>query len=136
MVVPTNRAVSIAIILTELVTNAAKHAFAEGAAGAIRVQLKADGAGGLPLLVADDGPGRPPGFSAADSRGLGMRIALALTQQLGGRKALEHAISNIVPMGRFATAEEIAEVILFMVSDRSSYMTGQTINVNGGMYMS
>ena len=85
MVVPTNRAVSIAIILTELVTNAAKHAYAEGAAGAIRVQLKADGAGGLSLLVADDGPGLPTGFSAADSRGLGMRIALALTQQLGGR---------------------------------------------------
>ena len=85
MLVPTNRAVSIAIVLTELVTNAAKHAYAEGAAGAIRVRLEADGAGGLSLLVADDGPGLPTGFSAADSRGLGMRIALALTQQLGGR---------------------------------------------------
>ncbi len=54
------------------------------------------------------------------------------TQQLGGRKALEHAISNIVPMGRFATAEEIAEVILFMVSDRSSYMTGHALVADGG----
>jgi NAD(P)-dependent dehydrogenase (short-subunit alcohol dehydrogenase family) len=54
------------------------------------------------------------------------------TQQLGGRKALEHAIANIVPMGRFATAEEIAEVILFMVSDRSSYMTGHALVADGG----
>jgi NAD(P)-dependent dehydrogenase (short-subunit alcohol dehydrogenase family) len=54
------------------------------------------------------------------------------TKQLGGRKALEHAISNIVPMGRFATAAEIAEVILFMVSDRSSYMTGHALVADGG----
>lgn len=54
------------------------------------------------------------------------------TRQLGGRKALENAIANIVPMGRFATAEEIAEVILFMVSDRSSYMTGHALVADGG----
>lgn len=54
------------------------------------------------------------------------------TKQLGGRKALENAISNIVPMGRFATPQEIAEVILFMVSDRSSYMTGHALVADGG----
>jgi len=54
------------------------------------------------------------------------------TEQLGGRKALEHAIANIVPMGRFATADEIAEVILFMVSDKSSYMTGHALVADGG----
>ena len=54
------------------------------------------------------------------------------TKQLGGRDALEHAIANIVPMGRFATPDEIAEVILFMVSDRSSYMTGHALVADGG----
>ena len=54
------------------------------------------------------------------------------TKQLGGRKALEHAIANVVPMGRFATAGEIAQVILFMVSDRSSYMTGHALVADGG----
>lgn len=54
------------------------------------------------------------------------------TKQLGGRKALEHAIANIVPMGRFATVDEIAEVILFLVSDRSSYMTGHALVADGG----
>ncbi|MCC6203499.1 MAG: SDR family oxidoreductase [Hyphomicrobiales bacterium] len=54
------------------------------------------------------------------------------TKQLGGREALEHAIAKIVPMGRFATVDEIAEVILFMVSDRSSYMTGHALVSDGG----
>lgn len=54
------------------------------------------------------------------------------TKQLGGRAALEHSIANVVPTGRFATAEEIAEVILFMVSDRSSYMTGHALVADGG----
>ncbi|MEW9835149.1 SDR family NAD(P)-dependent oxidoreductase [Mesorhizobium marinum] len=54
------------------------------------------------------------------------------TKQLGGRKSLENAIANIVPMGRFATPEEIADVILFMVSDRSSYMTGHALVADGG----
>ena len=37
------------------------------------------------------------------------------------------------PMGRLATAEEIAETFLYLVSDESSFMTGQAIFVDGGM---
>ena len=39
-----------------------------------------------------------------------------------------------IPMGRIATLEEMAGVAVFLASDASSYITGQTINVNGGMY--
>lgn len=39
------------------------------------------------------------------------------------------------PIGRFASAAEVAEVVLFLASDQSSYMTGQTLNVNGGSFM-
>ena len=39
-----------------------------------------------------------------------------------------------IPMGRIASAEEIASVVVFLSSDAASYITGQTINVNGGMY--
>ena len=39
-----------------------------------------------------------------------------------------------IPMGRIAKPEEIADTVNFLCSDNSSYITGQTINVNGGMY--
>jgi acetoacetyl-CoA reductase/3-oxoacyl-[acyl-carrier protein] reductase len=39
-----------------------------------------------------------------------------------------------IPLGRIATPEEIARVVSFLVGDDASYITGQTINVNGGMY--
>ncbi len=39
-----------------------------------------------------------------------------------------------IPLNRFAEPSEIADVILFLVSDLSSYMTGQTLHVNGGWW--
>lgn len=39
-----------------------------------------------------------------------------------------------IPLGRFADPREIADVILFLSSDLSSYMTGQTLHVNGGWW--
>lgn len=43
-------------------------------------------------------------------------------------------IKNI-PIGRIATVQEIANVVVFLASDAAGYITGQTINVNGGMYL-
>jgi NAD(P)-dependent dehydrogenase (short-subunit alcohol dehydrogenase family) len=54
------------------------------------------------------------------------------TRQMGGRDQLLRYIKDKVPMGRFATPEEIAEAILFCVSDRSAYMTGHALVVDGG----
>lgn len=53
-------------------------------------------------------------------------------RQMGGRDGIESYIRDKVPMGRWARVEEIAEPILFLVSDRSSYMTGQILVVDGG----
>lgn len=40
-----------------------------------------------------------------------------------------------IPLGRVGQPEEIASVISFLVSDRASYVTGETVHVNGGLWM-
>jgi len=40
-----------------------------------------------------------------------------------------------IPLGKFGTAEDVANVALFLASDMSSYVTGQVINADGGLYM-
>ena len=45
------------------------------------------------------------------------------------------AAEKTVPLGRAGTPEEVAHVIAFLVSDASSYLVGETIEINGGMYM-
>ena len=40
-----------------------------------------------------------------------------------------------IPLGRFGKPSEIAHLISYLCSDESSYITGQTIHINGGLYM-
>jgi 3-oxoacyl-[acyl-carrier protein] reductase len=40
-----------------------------------------------------------------------------------------------IPVGRFGSAEEVANTVLFLASREAGYITGQTLHVNGGMYM-
>jgi NAD(P)-dependent dehydrogenase (short-subunit alcohol dehydrogenase family) len=51
-------------------------------------------------------------------------------QTEAGRDKVRH-----IPVGRIATPDEIASVVAFLASDDSAYITGQTINANGGMYL-
>ena len=45
------------------------------------------------------------------------------------------ALINSIPLGRMGSAEELAHVVQFLASDKASYITGENINVNGGLYM-
>jgi 3-oxoacyl-[acyl-carrier protein] reductase len=40
----------------------------------------------------------------------------------------------LIPLNRFGTPEEVAEVVGFIASEKSSYITGEVISVNGGLY--
>jgi len=46
----------------------------------------------------------------------------------------KEALASQIPMGRLGTAEEVAQAVLFLAGGSGSYITGQTLHVNGGMY--
>jgi len=46
----------------------------------------------------------------------------------------ESELSAIVPMNRFGKPEEVAELVSFLASEKASYITGQVISINGGLY--
>ena len=60
-------------------------------------------------------------------------ISTDMTENNKGVNA-DHLVKEI-PLGRFGDPEEVASLISFMCSDEASYITGQTIHINGGLYM-
>lgn len=58
----------------------------------------------------------------------------AMTENWLGEDGLNEFVEK-VPLGRLAEAEDIAKVIIFLASAESGFMTGQSIHVNGGMYI-
>jgi 3-oxoacyl-[acyl-carrier protein] reductase len=45
------------------------------------------------------------------------------------------ALAGQIPLGRFGTPEDVAAAVKFLASDAAGYITGETLHVNGGMYM-
>ena len=45
------------------------------------------------------------------------------------------AFADKIPLGRAGEASEVAQAVVFLLSDAASYITGQTLHVNGGMYL-
>ena len=46
----------------------------------------------------------------------------------------EKDLKSMIPLNRFGTSEEVAELVGFLASDKASYITGQVISINGGLY--
>ena len=64
-----------------------------------------------------------PGFIVSDmTMGIADKVKLYLTSR--------------IPMGKFGTGEDVSNCVAFLSSEQASYITGETIHVNGGMYMS
>ena len=46
----------------------------------------------------------------------------------------EEELKKLIPAGRFGTAEEVASLVGFLASKEASYITGEVISINGGIY--
>ena len=46
----------------------------------------------------------------------------------------EKELSKLIPMGRFGKVQEVAELVSFLASEKASYITGEVIHINGGIY--
>ncbi len=89
-------------------------------------------------------------YSAAKAGVIGATKALA--QEVGKKKVTVNAVApgfiktdmtegmnekelkQLIPLNRFGEAEEVAEVVCFLASEKSSYITGEVISINGGLY--
>lgn len=89
-------------------------------------------------------------YSAAKAALIGATKALA--QEVAPRKITVNAVApgfietdmtanlpiaelkKLVPMGRFGKPQEVADLVAFLASDQASYITGEVISINGGLY--
>jgi 3-oxoacyl-[acyl-carrier protein] reductase len=89
-------------------------------------------------------------YSAAKAAVIGATKALA--QEIGKKKVTVNAVApgfirtdmtrdlnenelkSMIPLNRFGLPEEVAEVVCFLASEKSSYITGEVISINGGLY--
>jgi 3-oxoacyl-[acyl-carrier protein] reductase len=46
----------------------------------------------------------------------------------------EKDFKQLIPLNRFGTADEVADAVCFLASDKASYITGQVLSINGGLY--
>ena len=60
-------------------------------------------------------------------------IATDMTKDL--KEEYKNELLKNIPINRLGTGNDIANAVIFLCSDNSSYITGETIHVNGGMYM-
>ncbi len=82
IIISTDRAISSALIVNELVSNAAKHAYQGHGAGNVWVNVATTGVDSFSIAVRDEGGGLPEGSQFGEGKGLGARMVRALADQL------------------------------------------------------
>jgi len=60
-------------------------------------------------------------------------ITTPMTEKLP--ESIKKTFTDLIPIKRFGTPEEVAQTVKFLLADEAAYITGQVINVNGGIYM-
>ncbi|HEY6562338.1 MAG TPA: PAS domain S-box protein [Polyangiaceae bacterium] len=93
-----DQAIPCGLLLNELITNSIKHAFTDGRAGTIRVELAKIDDGRIRLGVEDDGVGMPDGMNIHEVESLGLQLVCALAEQLEG---------NLEVIGRRGTSFQL-----------------------------
>ena len=96
--------------------------------------------------------GNPGQVNYSAAKGAMISATKALAQEIGKRKVTVNAVApgfiqsdmtkdfdenelkKHIPLNRFGEAEEVANLVSFLASERSSYITGEVININGGLY--
>ena len=88
VLVATERAVAIALIVNELITNAAKYAYKDETGGKIDIKVQQVEPGTLSISVGDEGTGLPQSFDPRGAKGLGMRLIAVFIGQLNAKMAV------------------------------------------------
>jgi 3-oxoacyl-[acyl-carrier protein] reductase len=108
----------------------------------------------LTSIVGESGNGGQVAYSASKAGLIGLTKSLA--KELASRNVRVNAVSpgfidtdmtssipadartkmmDAIPLGRLGSADEIAQAVVFLAGDGASYITGEVLRVNGGMYM-
>lgn len=85
----TDQAINVALVVTELVTNAARHAYPDETRGRVWVRLDRPSKDGAQVSVRDEGVGVPADFGTSGHVGLGTRLVQVLTKQAESRLRIE-----------------------------------------------
>lgn len=92
-------------IVTEVITNALKHAAGDGRGGLLMARLRKGEAGSAAIEIIDHGPGFPSAFNPATDGGLGLRVVRALTVQLEATASFSSTANGV----RFRLTIPLAE---------------------------
>ncbi|WP_158211599.1 SDR family NAD(P)-dependent oxidoreductase [Alkalihalobacterium alkalinitrilicum] len=125
------------------IQSAAKHMFKQGKGSIVSISSVTSVVGtprGLPYVATKGGMDSMTRTLAVEWADRGIRvngvapgyIETDLTEGLRDNESLSQMMQTKMPLGRFGKTEEIANMILFLASDASSYITGQTYLVDGG----